>query len=116
MQGTVSWMAPEVFGSEDYTNKADVYRYVRPANHSFAVVVWEILSQELPYPDLDSWQIPVHVTKGNRPPLPDDTPKKIAELVKACWQTKAQKRPPMTTVVDALQDITKDYHVYFNDL
>lgn len=38
------WMAPEIFESKPYSNKADIY--------SFGVVIWEICCRETPYKNL----------------------------------------------------------------
>jgi serine/threonine protein kinase len=44
--GTVSWMAPEIIRNEPCSEKVDVW--------SYGVVLWELLTCELPYKDLDS--------------------------------------------------------------
>ena len=45
-QGSVAWMAPEVFQGFNYTEKCDIF--------SWAISLWQILSRELPYFNLDS--------------------------------------------------------------
>lgn len=44
--GTVAWMAPEVIRNEPCSEKVDVW--------SFGVVLWELLTCEIPYKDFDS--------------------------------------------------------------
>ncbi|KPP78003.1 mitogen-activated protein kinase kinase kinase 12-like [Scleropages formosus] len=44
--GTVAWMAPEVIRNEPVSEKVDVW--------SFGVVLWELLTGEIPYKDVDS--------------------------------------------------------------
>lgn len=44
--GTVAWMAPEVIRNELSSEKVDVW--------SFGVVLWELLTCEIPYKDVDS--------------------------------------------------------------
>lgn len=39
--GSIQYMAPEVFISNHYTTKSDVY--------SFAIVLWEMATREVPY-------------------------------------------------------------------
>merc|ERR1719161_1413324 len=41
--GTWRWMAPEMFSSQNYTEKVDVF--------SFSMVVYELLAKKLPYHD-----------------------------------------------------------------
>lgn len=44
--GTVAWMAPEVIRNEPCSEKVDVW--------GFGVVLWELLTCEIPYKDFDS--------------------------------------------------------------
>ncbi|GAM25173.1 hypothetical protein SAMD00019534_083480 [Acytostelium subglobosum LB1] len=83
--GTSCWMAPEVFRNEPYTELCDVY--------SFGIVLWEIFCRKDPYDGVNSWSIPVMVTKGERPQIPSDCPSDYCKLIKECWVDKAKKRP-----------------------
>jgi serine/threonine protein kinase len=42
--GTYLWMAPEVFNSSPYDESVDIF--------SFAVVMWELLTLQRPYPGM----------------------------------------------------------------
>jgi len=48
-KGTYDWMAPEFLELKIFTEKSEVY--------SFAILMFEILSEEAPYPDLNEMQI-----------------------------------------------------------
>jgi len=61
------------------------------------------MSRKVPYDDIDAFSIPIFVTKGERPPIPKDCPKKYKELIRKCWHTKAARRPEFTTVVTRLK-------------
>jgi serine/threonine protein kinase len=45
--GTPMWMAPEVLDNKPYNETADVY--------SYAIVLWELLTGESPFSDIDSF-------------------------------------------------------------
>ncbi|KYQ94083.1 LIM-type zinc finger-containing protein [Tieghemostelium lacteum] len=83
--GTSCWMAPEVFRNQPYTELCDVY--------SFGIVLWEIYNRKDPYDGVNSWSIPIMVTKGERPQIPAECPADYAKLMKACWEDKPKKRP-----------------------
>lgn len=52
---TVSWIAPEIFQQEHYTEKADVY--------SFGVVLWELWTRRIPFEDESTFEIPLSVIR-----------------------------------------------------
>jgi serine/threonine protein kinase len=45
--GTPMWMAPEVLDNKPYNEAADVY--------SYAIVLWELLTGEEPFSDIESY-------------------------------------------------------------
>jgi len=67
-----------------YTAKADVY--------SFGITCYEILTGNSPFNDLPRLQIPNRVMAGERPELPADLDTQLAELIRMCWDQKAEKR------------------------
>eukprot|EP01114_Cavostelium_apophysatum_P012644 TRINITY_DN2881_c0_g1_i4.p1 TRINITY_DN2881_c0_g1~~TRINITY_DN2881_c0_g1_i4.p1 ORF type:complete len:997 (+),score=287.22 TRINITY_DN2881_c0_g1_i4:2154-5144(+) len=95
--GTIAWIAPEVLSGQKYGEAADVY--------SLGIVIWEIFTRKLPFEDIPSFQIPLVVTRGDRPTIPKDMPPKVVKLLKACWDAKPQKRPPASLVVAAIDQL-----------
>ncbi|KAG8038023.1 hypothetical protein G9C98_006348 [Cotesia typhae] len=84
--GTVAWMAPEIIRNEPCSEKVDIW--------SYGVVVWELLSGEIPYKDVDSSAIIWGV--GNNSlhlPIPKSWPEGYQLLVKLCWSEKPKNRP-----------------------
>eukprot|EP01118_Nematostelium_gracile_P003734 TRINITY_DN14327_c0_g1_i1.p1 TRINITY_DN14327_c0_g1~~TRINITY_DN14327_c0_g1_i1.p1 ORF type:complete len:245 (-),score=36.27 TRINITY_DN14327_c0_g1_i1:242-976(-) len=83
-RGTICYMAPEALRGEPYNSKADVY--------SFALVVWEMLTNERPY---EGWILPKLVArvgmKAERPDMPERTPPELAQLIEACWEQDARR-------------------------
>ena len=65
--GTPSWVAPEIFREERYTEKVDVY--------SYAILLWELITQDKPHYGFDAIQLPYLVGKEKlRPAVPGDCP------------------------------------------
>jgi serine/threonine protein kinase len=66
-------MAPEIFKKQPYGMKADIY--------SYGIVLWELIALARPFPDLRSWEVPPAVCGGIRPPIPDDVPPILRQLI-----------------------------------
>jgi mitogen-activated protein kinase kinase kinase 7 len=119
-QGSVSWMAPEVFQGHNYTEKCDIF--------SWAVTFWQILSRNLPYFNLDSpaqseqlssnshsdsaivsaagggggaasFRIMWAVHSGERPQLLKHCPLVLEQLLKSCWDEHPNLRPSIDQVI-----------------
>lgn len=56
------WLAPEILTGNNATFASDVY--------SFAVVMWELLTWELPWGPTNPWQVVTVVTEGGRLEIP----------------------------------------------
>ena len=96
--GTYRWMAPEVLRHESYSNMADVY--------SFAVVLWQLISREEPYMNVSQIEAAGKVAlERARPPLPNGTPKVIANLIQTCWSENPDDRLPFERICEMLHDI-----------
>lgn len=89
--GTPHWMAPELFESNIYTNKVDVY--------SYGMILWEIVTGAVPFNDFTPIQIALRVSKEQlRPEIPSDTPKALQSLIKRCWSQKPEDRPTFSQI------------------
>ncbi|EGC35966.1 hypothetical protein DICPUDRAFT_91930 [Dictyostelium purpureum] len=98
--GTSSWMGPELFRNEPYTELCDVY--------AFGIVLWEIFCRKEPYEGVNSWSIPLMVAKGERPPVPSDCPSEYSKLMKACWADKPKKRPKFKDIHQTLKHMVEN--------
>ncbi|KFK40150.1 hypothetical protein AALP_AA3G336800 [Arabis alpina] len=102
--GTYRWMAPEVIEHKPYSHKADVF--------SFAIVLWELLTGDIPYAFLTPLQAAVGVVqKGLRPKIPKKTNAKVKELLERCWHKDPEQRPVFEEIIEMLQQIMIEVNV-----
>jgi hypothetical protein len=74
----------------------------------FVICSTELHTKQTPFADVNAFEIPMVVIRGDRPPIPKDMPKDYAKLMKSCWHKKASNRPPMNKIVKELTKIHKD--------
>lgn len=72
--------------------------------YSFGIVVWEVLTRQLPWGKEESvqrivWRV---VIKEQRPAIPAGAPRDLADVARACWATEPSLRPNFSTVTQAL--------------
>ncbi|KAK8895154.1 hypothetical protein M9Y10_023596 [Tritrichomonas musculus] len=93
IKGTPLYIPPETWEEETYSKEGDVY--------AFALIVYEIITNEKPFRNLSTFQVMKRVTKGERP----DTsliPKPYKDLIEACWSNEPSKRPTFDQIVEEL--------------
>ena len=89
--------------NDPYNEKADVY--------SFAIVAWELYTRRVPYRELNlspSALVVKVVRDGLRPDLPKHCPRKVKNLLRACWHKDPAKRPPFTEILKMIEDMMQD--------
>lgn len=94
--GTVAWMAPEVIRTEKCSEKVDIW--------SYGVVLWELLTMEIPYRDVDSTKIIYGV--GNyilSLPILETFPDGFKLLLHLCWKKKPKDRPSFKNIIKHLE-------------
>ncbi|CAL8339040.1 unnamed protein product [Lota lota] len=90
--GTVAWMAPEVIRNEPVSEKVDIW--------SFGVVLWEMLTGEVPYKDVDSSAIIWGVGNNSlQLPVPETCPDGFKILLRQCWSSKPRNRPSFRQIL-----------------
>ncbi|GAM25284.1 hypothetical protein SAMD00019534_084590 [Acytostelium subglobosum LB1] len=94
------WRPPEITKNlGHYSEKLDVF--------CFSLVVWELLTSEIPFADLDGSQASAQVAyAGLRPPIPETVDREFAALLVQCWATEPDERPAFTNIVAKLKEIS----------
>ncbi|PRP73158.1 outer membrane autotransporter barrel domain-containing protein [Planoprotostelium fungivorum] len=99
--GPLKWMAPEALTQKVYSNKSDVY--------SFSITMWEILTGEEPYMDLNVIDVAIKVaTMGLRPAVPAGFDPKLENLMRVCWETDPARRPDFAAISAHLANKTEE--------
>lgn len=130
-QGSVAWMAPEVFKGKNYTEKCDIF--------SWAITFWQILARKIPYFNIDSpmevssltrktnttsdngnsiyqnngaasFRIMWAVHGGERPQLLRQCPEELEILLESCWSSEPHARPTIDDVIVIIQQLYSFVH------
>ncbi|XP_069043919.1 mitogen-activated protein kinase kinase kinase 10 [Lepisosteus oculatus] len=96
--GTYAWMAPEVIKLSLFSKSSDVW--------SFGVLLWELLTGEVPYREIDALAVAYGVAMNKLTlPIPSTCPEPFAKLLEECWNPSPHSRPPFGTILAQLQAI-----------
>jgi len=99
LRGTLPYMAPELVSDpERVSEKADVW--------SLGMVLWELLTLEVPFAQLSPQQIIHGLMVGNlQPPVPNWCEDEWRGLMEACWVVNPAMRPSLVYISDQLERI-----------
>lgn len=107
--GTTRWMSPELLHPDQFgleksrpTKESDCY--------ALGMVIYEVLSGQLPFAPLRDFIITRKVVDGERPGRPDGAKgvwftDGIWEMVNLCWVAQAANRPSIETVLERLEQV-----------
>ena len=92
VRGTLSYLAPEVFKDLKLSKASDVY--------SYGIVLWEMLTCEIPYKGLQGPHVMFKVgTENIRPDISGIKPCHLLSLIEQCWATDRHVRPHIEEVI-----------------
>ena len=93
--GTMAYLGPECFGKNaKFVKKSDVYAY--------AMVLWETISWEVAYKDVDPYNVTVCVRDGERLPIPDED-FGLGQYIEQSWAQDFNQRPNFTELLLKLE-------------
>ncbi|KAI3422756.1 Protein kinase domain-containing protein, partial [Psidium guajava] len=98
-RGTPQWMAPEVLRNEPSNEKSDVY--------SFGVILWELMTESIPWNNLNSVQVVGLVGfMDRRLDVPEGIDPGIASLIHDCWlSSDPDKRPSFEVILQRMRSL-----------
>ncbi|KAF8667610.1 hypothetical protein HU200_052814 [Digitaria exilis] len=103
-KGTPQWMAPEVLRNEPSDEKSDVY--------SYGVILWELVTQKIPWENLNSMQVIGAVGFMNqRLDIPSDVDPQWTSIILSCWENDPQKRPSFQELLEKLRELQRHYAI-----
>lgn len=96
--GTYAWMAPEVIKASTFSKGSDVW--------SFGVLLWELLTGEVPYRGIDCLAVAYGVAVNKLTlPIPSTCPEPFAQLMADCWAQDPHRRPDFASILQQLEAI-----------
>eukprot|EP00930_Biecheleria_cincta_P055477 TRINITY_DN41797_c0_g1_i1.p1 TRINITY_DN41797_c0_g1~~TRINITY_DN41797_c0_g1_i1.p1 ORF type:complete len:287 (-),score=54.55 TRINITY_DN41797_c0_g1_i1:58-918(-) len=98
LAGTKHWMAPEMWITDSYNEKVDVY--------SYAMVLFEILCREVPFEDEEPADVGKLTAAGERPDMeavPPDADPTLLRVMEQCWAQDPKARPSFKAVLEELE-------------
>eukprot|EP00268_Persea_americana_P051100 TRINITY_DN5620_c0_g1_i10.p1 TRINITY_DN5620_c0_g1~~TRINITY_DN5620_c0_g1_i10.p1 ORF type:complete len:342 (+),score=54.74 TRINITY_DN5620_c0_g1_i10:2458-3483(+) len=97
-RGTPQWMAPEVLRNEPSNEKSDVF--------SFGVILWELMTESIPWTNLNSLQVVGVVGfMDRRLDIPEDLDPRISTIIHDCWQSDSEQRPSFEQIRQRMADL-----------
>ena len=124
-RGTPIYSAPEMlFNPYGDNTENTVAKPSRKSDvYAFAILAWELLAEKRPFAGAaNEIMLSAMIHQGERPSLaevPSDCPKKVVDLIEACWQTNRQQRKLAVECYSILQYqfgllVKTDYDIFIS--
>jgi len=109
--GTCQWMSPELFDPEKFGLEDS-----RPTKHSdryaLGMLIYEVLSGQVPFPRHHAFAVVARVLKGERPKRPVDRmwfTDEIWGVLERCWKPTPGDRPRVKDVLQCLNNASMSW-------
>ncbi|KAJ9706613.1 hypothetical protein PVL29_001866 [Vitis rotundifolia] len=101
-RGTPQWMAPEVLRNDPSNEKSDVF--------SFGVIMWELMTQSIPWVHLNSLQVVGIVGfMDRRLDLPEGLDPRLSSVIHDCWKTNPEQRPSFVDIIHYMTSLIQTF-------
>ncbi|MCL7033660.1 hypothetical protein MKW94_027581 [Papaver nudicaule] len=101
-RGTPQWMAPEVLRNEPSDEKSDVF--------SFGVILWELMTESIPWSDLNSLQVVGVVGfMDRRLDIPETLDPRLASIIEDCWRSEPGGRPSFEELIPRMAELIQTF-------
>lgn len=100
---TAEYMAPEFITNQTFFPESDVF--------SFAILLWELFSEEKAFDQVNPVSIIYAITAGKRPEISKEKIKipEIRDLIVDCWHENYKMRPNFTDIMNKLKIVLNIY-------
>jgi len=108
--GTTRWMSPELLDPEIQDHRQTIYSDC----YALGMVIYEVLSEKIPFYQFLNLVISWKVLKGDRPERPqgaegawftDD----VWEVLGRCWMSQPRDRPSVKDVLQCLEEVSRSW-------
>ena len=97
--GSSIYIAPEVFDSNVYTKKVDVY--------GFAYILWGMVERETPYADVKPFDLVRIICEEDKRPNISPEAGELEPLMRQCWDRDPNVRPTFPKIAHELKKLKK---------
>ncbi|KAF9780768.1 kinase-like domain-containing protein [Thelephora terrestris] len=113
MGGTYRWMSPELFDPEMF-NLKDSRPTKSSDRYAFGMVIYEVLSGQIPFYKHPDFTVVAKVLKGKRPVRPQGAEAMLFtdgvwSILECCWNASPGDRPKIKDVLQSLEQVSKSW-------
>ena len=95
IKGTPKYIPLESFTTKKQTKSGDVY--------AFGLILYELLTTEIPYKNLEDFQIYNELQNGHHPHFTHPIGEAYKNLIERCWSNDPEERPTFSEIIEELE-------------